>query len=109
MSRRCRTKLALLSDRTVPPENVLFVSALTGQGYTLIAALERLVAETRRELVFLPARRARCAVALYQLASVGEPEYREDGVAVSAVVDEKTRGMFRQWEVAGEPSVEIDS
>ncbi|MGI6202503.1 MAG: GTPase HflX [Eubacteriales bacterium] len=102
---------ALLSDRTVPPENVLFVSALTGQGIdTLIAALERLVAETRRELwYFFPHAEQGALSRLYQLASVGEPEYREDGVAVSAVVDEKTRGMFRQWEVAGEPSVEIDS
>jgi GTP-binding protein HflX len=94
----------LLADRSVPRENILFISALTGEGIaTLVGALERLVAETRREVrYFFPHSEQGALSRLYKLASVGEPEYREDGVAVSAVVDEKTRGMFRQWEAAGE-------
>jgi GTP-binding protein HflX len=97
-------RLTLLADRSVPRENILFISALTGEGIdTLVAALERLVAETRHELrYFFPHAEQGALSRLYKLAAVGEPEYREDGVAVSAVVDEKVRGMFRQWETDSE-------
>lgn len=90
------------ADREIPRENILFISALTGEGIEgLVAALERLVAESRREArYFFPHADSGALSRLYQLAAVGEPEYREEGVSVTAVADEKTRGMFRRWEVS---------
>jgi GTP-binding protein HflX len=90
------------ADREVPRENIIYISALTGEGTDkLIAALERLVAENRREVrYFFPHTDSGALSRLYQLAATGEPEYRDDGIAVTAVADEKTRGMFKKWECA---------
>lgn len=103
-------KPSLLFDRTVPRENVLFVSALTGQGIdTLVSALERLVSQARQKVrYFFPHAEQGALSRLYKFAAVDEPGYREDGIEVTAVVDGKTRGMFRQWEAERLPAGEIE-
>ncbi len=92
---------SILADWTVPRENVLFISALTGQGIgELTEALERLVAQARRRVrYFFPHAEHGMLARLYELAAVSEPVYRDDGVEVEATVDPKARGMFKQWEI----------
>ncbi len=92
--------VASIVNCDIPRENILYVSALTGEGTdTLVAALERLIAENRREVHYFFTHADSSALSrLYYLAAVGEPEYHDDGIAVTAIADEKTRGMFREWE-----------
>ncbi len=88
---------------SVPPsidkENVLYVSARTGQGLErLIERMEQVVHEgSGRYRFLLPFSEQSVLNKMYGHATVEEVEYREDGIAVTAVCDGKAKGMFEKW------------
>lgn len=85
--------------RSVAPENILFLSAKTGEGLEcLVSRMEQIAqAGASRCTFLLPFSEQNMLNRMYENASVEEVEYREDGVAVTAVCDAKAKGMFRKW------------
>ncbi len=88
-----------LAPSSVPPENVFYVSALTGRNIDALAArLESIVNEKTARAVFsFPAARQDLVAKLYRTAKVEDVRYGEDTTEATAVCDGKTRGMFREW------------
>lgn len=97
-------------DRTKePPEcpfpktegvEVAYISAATGEGVDeMIAKLTTLLHEGKKKIVFrIPNADAGALNTLYRNATVETVEYTEDGMLVTATVDEKTRGMLRRFD-----------
>ena len=79
------------------------ISARNGEHLdTLIAALEAVIKEGKRELLFRFSHAEQNLVAqLYRAASVLDTDYRDDGVYIRAVADRKAAGMFADHIVGG--------
>ena len=88
----------------VPAEDVICVSALTGEGTdALVSRLEKAVLDGRHPVrYFIPNSKAGALSRVYELANVTDVRYGEDGIAVTAVSDPKARGMLAEFICDGE-------
>ncbi len=80
-------------------ENVVYISALTGQGIEmLVDRIERIVADGKRRVTyFIPNSDGGALNTLYRFASVESVDYGADGMTVVALADAKARGMMRKY------------
>ena len=83
----------------LPESRSVAISAATGDGIPLLLAMiEDVIAQTKKEYTLLiPYTEQGKVEALYRVARVLTAEYREDGVLVHAVLDEKGRGLFEKY------------
>ncbi len=82
------------------PENICYVSALTGQGIDgFVDKLEQIIMNgTTRETFFFPNSDGGALNMLYKnAASVEDVDYGANGVTAIAVVDVKTKGMLKKY------------
>ncbi len=84
-----------------PAENIVYISALTGQGIEqLIDRIEAIVADGKRRVTyFIPNSDGAALNTLYRFATVETVDYGNDGMTVVALADAKARGMMRRYEV----------
>jgi GTP-binding protein HflX len=82
-------------------EHVAYISAATGQGVELMMQkIEDILHEGKRRVTFLiPNAKQGLLSRLYENATVEQVEYGADGVTVTAVVDAKTYGPLRDFDV----------
>ena len=82
-------------------DDVVYISALTGQGTEiLVEKLERIVSEGKRRVTyFIPNSDGGAINTLYRFATVENVEYGADGVTVVALADARARGMMRKYAV----------
>lgn len=82
-------------------EHTAYISAKTGQGCAELAEiLENIIhAGKSRVKFFIPNSEAGALSKLYANAIVEDVEYGADGMTVYAVVDAKTRGMLKKYDV----------
>ena len=82
-------------------EHTVYISAKTGQGCdTLAQTLESVIHEGKQRVRFvIPNREAGALNKLYANATVEDVEYGADDITVYAVVDAKTRGMMKKYDV----------
>ena len=82
--------------------NIVYISAATGQGVDrLLLRIEELLhADKRRVTFFFPNAKQGLLSGLYKNATVEDVEYGAEGVRVTAVVDERTYGPLRAFDVA---------
>ncbi len=80
-------------------ENVIFLSAKKGDGIpNLLSRLEALLRQTKAQLTFtIPLSDSGVLNTLYQLAQVLDVEYGTDIITVTALADDKVRGMLRRY------------
>ena len=80
-------------------ENVVYISALTGQGIEmLVDRLERIISDGKRRVTyFIPNSDGGALNTLYRFASVESVDYGADGMTVVALADSKARGMMRKY------------
>ena len=80
-------------------DNVVYISALTGQGCEqMVAKLEAMVLmDTRRVTYFIPNSDGGALNTLYKYASVEDVQYGADGMTVVALADSRARGMMRKY------------
>lgn len=80
-------------------ENVVYISALTGQGCEqMVAKLEAMVLmDTRRVTYFIPNSDGGALNTLYKYATVEDVQYGNDGMTVIALADSRARGMMRKY------------
>jgi len=83
-------------------ENVLFVSAATGQGIdALLLRMEQMLHRGSRRATFrIPNSKQGLLSQLYRNATVENVEYGAEAVSVTAIVDERTWGPLREFDVA---------
>lgn len=76
------------------------ISAATGQGIDLmLGELQDLIHEGKRRVVFvIPNAEAGVLSRLYAQAVVENVDYGDEAMTVTAVVDAKTRGMYRKYD-----------
>ena len=81
-------------------ENVLFISAATGQGVDrLLVRIEEMLHEGSRRVTFrIPNHKQGLLSVLYRNATVEEVSYGPDAVTATAVVDAKTYGQLRDYD-----------
>ena len=84
-----------------PIENMVYISALTGQGIEqMIARLEAIVSDGKRRVTyFIPNTDGGALSTLYRVANVENVDYGADGMTVIALADAKARGMMRAYAV----------
>ena len=89
----------IFRERGLLPENVLSISAATGEGIDeLLLAIERLVHQGKREREFLiPYTDGSALNTLHRMATVVSEDYEEQGTRVRAVVDSKVAGMLAAY------------
>lgn len=82
-----------------PQENVVLISAHTGQGIShMIARLERMITEGKRRVTYRFSNQdGQVLNTLYRLATVETVEYGAEEITVVALVDAKVRGMLRSY------------
>ena len=82
-------------------ENVMYVSAVTGQGIEalLLRIEEMLHAGSWRATFCIPNNKQGLLSSLYRNATVENVEYGAEAVTVTAVVDERTWGPLREYDV----------
>ena len=87
--------------REAPAENVVFISAQTGQGVEqMLARLDEIVSAGKRKVTYLiPNTDGGALNTLYRFATVESVDYGADGMTVVAMVDAKARGMMRRYAV----------
>jgi len=80
-------------------ENAVFISAATGEGIeTLVDAVEKVILSMKRETKFLlPHSKAGYIDMLYKTSNVKSVEYVDNGIAITAVVDDKVRGQLKEY------------
>lgn len=78
--------------------SIVALSALDGRGVDdLVAELEKLALAGKRLVRYkLPASKAYLVSKLYELGTVEDVEYTDDGVDVVALLDERARGRFEK-------------
>ncbi len=81
-------------------ENVLYISAATGQGVDrLLARIEEMLHEGNRRVTFrIPNDKQGLLSVLYRNATVEDISYGADAVLVTAVVDARTYGQLRPYD-----------
>ena len=91
-----------------PAENVVFISAKTGQGIEqMLELLEGIVSVGKRRVTyFVPNSDGGALNTLYRMATVESVEYGAEGMTVVALVDAKVRGMMRRYAVDDLPESE---
>ena len=84
---------------SAPNENIVFISALTGQGIEqMVSRLEAMVlADKKRVTYFIPNSDGGALNTLYRFATVENVEYGAQGMTVRALADAKARGMMRKY------------
>ena len=87
-------------DRTKDRQNVVHISALTGQGCELLAEmLQKVIHGDKCSVVFrIPNAEQGAMNILYRDATVEDVDYGAEFVTVKAIVDAKTRGMLRKYD-----------
>lgn len=87
-------------DRTKDRQNIVHISALTGQGCELLAdMLQRVIHGDKCEVVFkIPNSEQGALNRLYKDSTVIDVDYGAECVTVKAVVDSKTRGMMKKYD-----------
>ena len=87
--------------REAPAENLVFISAKTGQGVEqMIARLESIVSAGKRRVTYwIPNADGGALNTLYRFATVESVEYGADGMTVVALADAQARGMMRRYAV----------
>ena len=85
--------------RSVPQENVFYVSAKTGENIgALVSRLEEVVNEKTSRVTFvIPMAKQDVFAKLYRFAKVEEVTYDGDNAVVTAICDGKAKGMFREY------------
>lgn len=80
--------------------NVVYISALTGQGLELLCeTIENVLHDGKSSVLFkIPNNEQGAVNVIYKNAVVEDIEYGEEYVTVRATVDEKTRGMLRKYD-----------
>ncbi len=80
-------------------ENVVYISAATGQGIgLLVGKIEELIMNSKRPVTFtIPNSEAGALNILYKNASVQSVEYGADAIVAVAMADAKTIGMLRKY------------
>ena len=80
-------------------DNVVYISALTGQGIEqLVNKLEQLISEGKRRVTyFIPNSDGGALNTLYRFATVESVDYGAEGMTVVALCDAKARGMMRKY------------
>ena len=80
-------------------ENVVYISAVTGEGIDrLLNKIEEVLSKQKSSVSFLfPLNDQSTINNLYKNSKVLDIEYRADSVAVKAVVDNKTKGMYKKY------------
>ena len=84
------------------PENVAYISAVTGQGIeNFVSKLENIVLNGHsRETLQIPNAKAGTLNSLYRSgAAIESVEYGADGITVVAMLDAKTRGQLKKYVV----------
>ena len=84
-----------------PAENVVFISARTGQGIEqMLARLDVIVSAGKRKITYLiPNSDGGALNTLYRFATVESVDYGAESMTVVATVDAKARGMMRRYAV----------
>ena len=87
--------------RDAPAENIVYISALTGQGTDLlINRIEALVSEGKRRITYLiPNSDGGALNTLYKYATVESVDYGADGMTVVALADARARGMMKKYAI----------
>ena len=82
-------------------DNVVYISALTGQGCEqMVSKLEAMVLEGKRRVTYLiPNSDAGALNTLYKYATVEDVEYGAEGITVTALADSRARGMMKKYAV----------
>ena len=82
-------------------ENIVFISARTGQGVEgMIARLEAMVTAGKRRVTYrIPNSDGGALNTLYRVATVESVDYGAEGMTVVALADAKARGMMRRYAV----------
>ena len=90
---------------SAPAENIVYISALTGQGVDgMIRRLEEMVSEGKKRVTYrIPNSDGGALNTLYRFATVEHVEYGADGMTVVALADVKARGMMRRYAVDDQP------
>ena len=85
-----------------PDGECVYISAATGQGVDLLLSrVEQMLHEGKRRVTFFfPNAKQGLVSKLYENATVEEVDYTAEGVSVTAVVDDKTYGPLRAFDVA---------
>lgn len=85
--------------RDAPAENIVYISALTGQGLDmLIDRLEAIVLDGKRRVTYkIPNTDGAALNTLYRFATVESVDYGADGMTVVALADAKARGMMKKY------------
>ncbi len=80
-------------------ENVVYISAATGQGIELLVAkIEELIMNSKRLVTFtIPNSEAGALNILYKNATVQDVEYGAESIVAVAMADAKTIGMLRKY------------
>ena len=80
-------------------ENVVYISAATGQGIELLVAkIEELIMNSKRPVTFtIPNSEAGALNILYKNASVQSVDYGAEAIVAVAMADAKTIGMLRKY------------
>ena len=80
-------------------ENVVYISAVTGEGIDrLLNKIEEVLSKQKSSVSFLfPLSDQSSINNLYKNSKVLDIEYRDDSIAVKAVVDNKTKGMYKKY------------
>ena len=87
--------------QSAPIENIVYISALTGQGIEqLVNKIEAIVADGKRRVTyFIPNSDGGALNTLYRFAAVESVDYGAEGMTVVALADAKARGMMRKYAV----------
>ena len=85
-------------------DNVVYISAVTGQGVDLMLdRIEQMLHSNARRVVFgIPNDKQNLLALLYRDATVEAVEYGDAAVTVTAVVDDKTYGRLSLYDTANE-------
>ncbi|MBE6595246.1 MAG: GTPase HflX [Ruminococcaceae bacterium] len=83
-------------------ENVLYISAATGQGVELLLQrIEEMLHSGHRRVTFrIPNAKQGLLSGLYKNATVEDVQYGPEAVEITAIVDDRTYGPLRDYDVA---------
>ncbi len=94
-------KCDLLSEELLPPENddTVILSGVTGRGIDrLLCLVEQTVQKFKKKYTLLiPYSNQSALSALYNNYTVESVDYVDDGILVSCVLDEKGRGIYKNY------------
>jgi len=93
-------KIPADTNQSVESENnAVYISAATGKGIdSLLNKIEEVLLKQKSSVNFLfPLNEQSPINNLYKTSKVLDIEYREDSVAVKAVVDSKTKGIYKKY------------